>query len=129
MARNESKNRELSVFKGREAKLNRAIFQTLALKGVQSTNKLYLNIKKQKEFRQKHYGNVNKRARALENQGYLKATEIPSHQGRTKAVYYELKAKAYLALMLNSVDLENLLNLTNDETATKILAAIAETIF
>jgi hypothetical protein len=128
MARKKCKGTGLSVFKGREAKLNRVIFQTLALKGLQSTNRLYLNVRKLHEFRCKHYGNVNKRVRALENLGYVKAIDIPSYEGRTKAVVYELKAKAYLALMLDSISLENLLNRTNEETATKILAAIAELI-
>jgi hypothetical protein len=46
-----------------------------------------------------------------------------------KAVVYELKAKAYLALMIDSISLENLLNRTNEESATKILAAIPELIW
>jgi DNA-binding transcriptional ArsR family regulator len=128
MAR-KSKGTELSVFKGREAKLNRAIFKTLALKGPQSTNSLYKNVKKLRWFSRKHYGNVNKRIRALEELGYVKATDIQNIEGRTKAVVYELKTKAYLALMLDSISLETLLNRTNEETATKILAAIAELIW
>jgi hypothetical protein len=59
MARKKAKGTELSVFKGREAKLNRAIFQTLALKGPQSTNGLYQNVRKLRGFSRKHYVNVN----------------------------------------------------------------------
>jgi DNA-binding MarR family transcriptional regulator len=129
MARKKSKGTELSVFKGREAKLNHAIFQTLALKGAQSTNGLHQNVRKLRGFSRKHYGNVNKRVRALENLGYVKAIDIPNIKGRTKAVVYELKAKAYLALMIDSISLENLLNRTNEESATKILAAIPELIW
>ena len=116
------------MFKGREAKLNRAIFQTLALKGLQSTNSLYKNVWKLRGFNRKHYGNVNKRVRALEELGYVKAADVQNMEGRTKAVVYELKAKAYLALILDSISFENLLNRTNEETATKIMAAIAELI-
>ena len=116
------------MFKGREAKLNRAISQTLALKGLQSTNSLYKNVRKLRGFSRKHYGNVNKRVRALEELGYVKAADVQNVEGRTKAVVYELKAKAYLALILDSISLENLLNRTNEETATKIMAAIAELI-
>ena len=128
MARKKSQGTELAVFKGREAKLNRAIFQTLALKGTQSTNSLYKNVRKLRGFSRKHYGNVNKRVRALEELGYVKAADVQNVEGRTKAVVYELKAKAYLALILDSISFENLLNRTNEETATKIMAAIAELI-
>jgi hypothetical protein len=65
----------------------------------------------------------------LENLGYVKAIDIPNIKGRTKAVVYELKAKAYLALMIDSISLENLLNRTNEESATKILATIPELIW
>jgi hypothetical protein len=126
MAQKKSKGTDLSVFKGREAKLNRAIFKILALKGPQSTNSLYKNVRKLRGFSRKHYGNINKRVRALEELGYVKAVDIQNIKGRTKAVIYELKTKAYLALILNSINLETMLNRTNEETAIKLLATIAE---
>jgi DNA-binding transcriptional ArsR family regulator len=129
MARKKAKGSGLSVFKGREAKLNRAIFKILALKGPQSTNSLYKNVRKLRGFSRKHYGNINKRVRALEELGYVKAADVQNLKGRTKAVIYELKTKAYLALMLDSISLETMLNRTNEETATKILAAIAEIVW
>jgi len=114
------------VFKGREARLNRAIFQILALKGAQSTNSLHRNIKKLRGFSRKHYGNVNKRVRALEELGYVKAVDIKNTEGRTKAVVYELEPKAYLALMLDSISLEDLLTRANAESAIRIMAALTE---
>jgi hypothetical protein len=126
MAQKKSKGTDLSVFKGREAKLNRAIFKILALKGPQSTNSLYKNVRKLRGFSRKHYGNINKRVRALEELGYVKAVDIQNIKGRTKAVIYELKTKAYLALILNSINLETMLNRTKEETAIKLLATIAE---
>jgi hypothetical protein len=128
MARKKAKASELSVFKGREARLNRAIFKILALKGPQSTNSLYKNVKKLRGFSRKHYGNVNKRVRALEELGYVKAADIQNLKGRTQAVVYELETKAYLALFLDTISLETMLNRANEETATKILATIAELI-
>ena len=116
------------MFKGREAKLNRAVFQTLALKGPQSTKSIHSNIKKLRGFSRKHYGNVNKRVRALEGSGHVKALTIQNTEGRTKAVVYELKAKAYLALMLDSTSIEELLSRVDEESATRLLAAIAELI-
>jgi hypothetical protein len=111
---------------GREAKLNRVIFQILALKGAQSTNSLYKSIKKTRGFSRKHYGNVNKRIRALEELGHVKAVDVKNTEGRTKAVVYELEPKAYLALMLDSISLEDMLNRANAESAIKILAALTE---
>lgn len=129
MAPRENQRSELSVFKGREAMLNRAIFKILALKGPQSTNSLYKNVKKLRGFSSKHYGNVNKRVRALEELGYVKAADIQNLKGRTKAVIYKLETKAYLALTLASISLETMLNRANEESATKILAAIAELLY
>jgi hypothetical protein len=128
VARKKAEGIELSVFKGKEDKLNRAIFQTLALKEPQSTNSLYKNVRKIRGFSRKHYGNVNKRVRALQELGYVKAADIQNTEGRTQAVVYELKTKAFLALMLDSISLETMLNRANEETATKILAEIAELI-
>jgi hypothetical protein len=113
------------VFKGREAKLNRAIFQELALDGPQNIYNLHKNLRKIRGFKQVHYGNVNKRARALEQTGYLKPAKIQNTKAGFEAAVYELTARAYLALMLDSISLENLLSRVDEDSATEILAAIA----
>jgi hypothetical protein len=98
MARKKPKGTELSVFKGREAKLNRAIFHRLGLEGPQNIYILHKNIRKTKGFKQVHYGNVNKRVRALEQMGYLKIFEVQRSKAGFEKVIYELTARAYLAL-------------------------------
>jgi DNA-binding PadR family transcriptional regulator len=125
MARKKGKGTELSVFKGREAKLNRAIFQELALEGPQNIYTLHKNLRKIRGFKQVHYGNVNKRTRALEQTGYLKTAKIENTKAGFEAAVYELTARTYLALMLDSISLENLLNRIDEDSATEILATIA----
>jgi len=125
LARKKGKGTELSVFKGREARLNRAIFQILAFKGAQTIYNIHKEARTFRELRNIHYGNVNKRVRALEQTGYVKIVKVQSTKAGFEATVYELSAKAYLALMLASISLENLLNRIDEDSATEILAAIA----
>ena len=126
MARKKSKGTELSVFKGREAKLNRAIFQTLALKGPQTIYDIHKRIKTYRGLKRTYYGNVNKRVRALEQTGYVKAISIHGTKAGFKAAIYELTTRAYLALMLNSINIDALLNQMDEAIASEILAALSE---
>lgn len=125
MARKKGKGTELHVFKGREARLNRAIFQILAFKGPQTIYNIHKKARTFRELRNIHYGNVNKRVRALEQTGYVKIVNVQSTKAGFEATVYELSAKAYLALMLDSISLENLLNRIDEDSATAIVAAIA----
>jgi hypothetical protein len=120
------KGTELSVFKGREAKLSCAIFQTLALKGPQTIYDAHKQIKTYRGLKRTYYGNVNKRVRALEQTGYVKAVSIQNTKAGFEAAVYELTARAYLALMLNSINIDDLLNRMNEDIASEILAALSE---
>jgi hypothetical protein len=68
------KGTELVVFKGREAKLNYAIFQILALKGQQTIYDVYKQVIKYKGLKNTRYASVNKRIKALEEKSYIKRT-------------------------------------------------------
>jgi hypothetical protein len=119
------KGTELSVFKGREAKLNRAIFQILATKGQLTIYDMLKEIKKSKGLKHTHYGNVNKRVRTLLQTGYLKIVDIRIAKAGSEKAIYELTTRTYLALMFASVDLNKILNRINDETAIDILTTLA----
>jgi DNA-binding Lrp family transcriptional regulator len=114
----------ISVFKGREAKLNRAIFQALALKGPQTIYDIHKRLRTMRGLRCTHYGNVNKRVRALQQLGYVKEVNIKSTKAGFEATEYELTARAYLALMLASIKPEDLLNRIDEDAALEILAAM-----
>ena len=124
MAKGKRNSGRLSVFKGREAKLNRAIFQALALKGPQTIYDIHKRLRTMRGLRCTHYGNVNKRVRALQQLGYVKEVNIKSTKAGFEATEYELTARAYLALMLASIKPEDLLNRIDEDAALEILAAM-----
>jgi hypothetical protein len=114
----------LSVFKGREARLNRAIFQTLALKGPQTIYDIHKQIRTRKEMKRTHYSNVNRRVRELQNLGYTIEARIKNTKAGFKAAEYELTMRAYLALMLDSVKLEDAIERIDENTGVEILAGL-----
>jgi len=117
---------KLSVFKGREAKLNRAIFQALALKGPQTIYEVHKQIRFQKGLRRTRYGNVNKRVRILEEASYIKKTGAKKTKAGFEARVYELTSKAYLALMLDFVSLDSVLSEADESIAATILGALVQ---
>jgi len=119
------KNTRLSVFKGREARLNRAIFQSLALEGAQTIYDIHKHVKTRRGMKYTYYGNVNKRVRALQQLGYVKEVKVKSTKAGFEATEYELTTRTYLALMLDSINLENLLNRMDEDVASEILALTA----
>jgi hypothetical protein len=122
MARKKLKGTELSVFKGREARLNRAIFETLAAEGPQTISNLQKQISKYRGLRETYYASVSKRIRCLEETGYI--TQVKPNPEGTKAVAYELRPKAYLASFLNLTSMEDLLSQVTDAKAAIILLAL-----
>jgi len=127
-AKRKRKRAELSVFKGREAKLNHAIFHILALKGPQTIYDIHKIVKTRRRLRHVRYASVNKRVRALQELGYIKKTGAKKTKAGFKASIYELTARAYLALLLNSTNLEELVMRVDESTASAIIAAITCTI-
>ena len=117
---------ELAVFKGREAKLNRAIFQSISTNGSQTIYELYKNVRTFRGLKNTHYANVNKRVRSLEQLGYLKKLKTQSTKAGFKTIIYELTNRAHLALVLNAINIDDLLNTLNEEFALQITAIIAE---
>jgi predicted transcriptional regulator len=118
----------ISVFKGREAKLNYAVFQVLALKGPQTIYDIQKELKAQKALRYIHYATVNKRVRLLKESGYINKIGEKKTKAGFEASIYELTARAYLAILLNSINLDKLVTRVDEATASMILAAITYTI-
>ena len=121
------KSGRLQVFKGREAKLNRAIFHILALKGPQTIYDIHKQVKTRRKLRHVRYASVNKRVRALEESGYVKKIGSKKTKAGFKASIYELTARAYLAILLSSINLNDLLMKVDEATASAILAAVMYT--
>jgi hypothetical protein len=122
MARKKGKGTEFAVFKGREAKLNRAIFEILATMGPQTISNLQKQTSKYRGLRGTYYASVSKRIRCLKETGYITQVK-PAIEG-AKAVAYELRPKVYLASFLNLTSMEDLLSQITDAKAAIILLAL-----
>jgi len=114
----------ISVFKGREARLNFAVFHILALKGPQTIYDIHKEVKALKGLRYTRYASVNKRVRSLEESRYIMKTGTKQTKAGFKASTYELSVIAYLALLLSSINIDNLLMYVDEATALTLLGAI-----
>jgi len=66
VAKGKRSHGRLSVFKGREAKLNYAIFHALALKSPQTTWEIFKQFKKRKDIANLTYSVLIRRVKALQ---------------------------------------------------------------
>ena len=99
----------LSVFKGREAKLNRAIFDILHEKISQTAWQIFSMLSKKKEMKGLTYWTVIRRMRALQNQDYVMVVgEIETMPG-TETSLYQLTPRAELALILDQINIDQFL--------------------
>ena len=116
----------LSVFKGREARLNRAIFLILALSPEPLTiYEITRKVKTHRCLRHTKYSVMNRRVRRLEDSGYVRKTGRRKTQAGFEAHLYELTMKAYLAIVLDRIDLEKFIQTVDkDDVATALGAFI-----
>jgi len=127
VAKGKAKGGRLQVFKGREARLNYAIFHILALKGPQTIYDVHKTVKTRRRLRHVRYATVNKRVRSLEESGYIKKIGSKKTKAGFRASIYMLTARAYLAILLNSINLDKLVMRADEATASAILATVMYT--
>jgi len=97
---------KLSVFKGKEAKLNRAIFQVLAQKSPQTAWEIFNQLTKQKHLSDLKYWVLIRRIKKLQESDFiLKVGETKTMPG-TETGQYQLTPRAELAIVLDQVDLD-----------------------
>ena len=123
MARKEGEGTKLSVFKGREARLNRAIFQVLARKEPLTTREIRKAVTQIRRIKRTSYSTINKRVRSLEDSGYLTKAAVKERPGGI-ANYYELSPKAYLATFFNSISIEDLMERIDLDSVLPVLGAL-----
>jgi Fe2+ or Zn2+ uptake regulation protein len=121
VGRRKDNSGRISVFKGREAKLNRAIFQVLALKSPLTIYDIHKEVKARRGLRRTRYATVNKRVRSLEELQYVKRIGAKKTKAGFEASTYELTARAYLAILLNSINLNELVTQVDEATASALL--------
>jgi hypothetical protein len=114
----------ISVFKGREARLNFAVFHILALKGPQTIYEAFKEVKTQKGLKNTKYTNVNRRVRILEESGYLEKVGTRKTQAGFQATLYQITARAYLAFLLNQINLDNFIATADEATVIAALGIL-----
>jgi len=115
----------LSVFKGREAKLNRAIFLVLAQDGPLTAYDICRKVRTQKPLRHTRYSVVNRRVRSLEEAGYIEKTGPKKTRAGFEAQLYQNTYRAYLAILVNRTNFSELIEKAEE---TKIISALSSII-
>ena len=106
MEKRKRKRGRISIFKGKEAKLNRAIFHILALKSPQTTWDVFRQFKKRKDMAHIRYSVLIRRVKALQQIDYLmKVGERKTRPGSETALY-QLTPRAELAVALDQMNLD-----------------------
>ncbi len=116
---------KLQVFKGREAKLNKAIFYVLS----HGESPLAIwNILKQitvrKGFKRTKYAVVNSRVKALETEGYLRMVGVREKKSGGETNLYEITEHAELAMVLSSESMDTIVNELDCQAALTIFSLI-----
>jgi len=126
MARKQGKSKgtELAVFKGREDKLNRAIFQILSENEALVKYDVHKLVTDQRGFKRTRYGSIKKRIRILEETGYLKRAGERKTQPGSEGILYEVTFKAYAAMKLDTTNFEDLFNRLDEDSALELLALL-----
>ena len=124
MERSKRNRGRISVFKGREARLNFAVFHILALKGPQTIYEAFKEVKTQKGLKNTKYTNVNRRVRILEESGYLEKVGTRKTQAGFQATLYQITARAYLAFLLNQINLDDFIATADEATVIAALGIL-----
>ena len=124
MAKGKRKSGRISVFKGREARLNFAVFHVLSLKGPQTIYDIHKEVKTQRGLKHTKYTNVNRRVRILEESGYLEKVGTTKTQAGFQATLYQITARAYLAFLLNQINLDNFIATADEATVIAALGIL-----
>jgi len=120
----ETKRTKIDAFKGREAKLNLAIFQILGINGPQTIYQIHKRVIRLRELSHTRYASVNKRIRILAESGYVGNHHTDRTNSAFGAIICELQSKAYVALFFHSVGLEEIMTSLNQENAFEVLAIL-----
>ena len=126
MARKINKaNNSLNIFKGRGAKLNRAILKKLTKSQPLTIWEIKKEIDQIRGLKKTRYHTVNTRVRSLETGGYLRKIGEKETKAGSKANLYEATPKAVVTLTMDSLCLDDLIEELDELTALTIASLIA----
>jgi len=112
----------VSVFKGRDARLNKAIFWILAQQCSLTIYDLWRRLRTQRDFAYIPYNTVNRRVRALEEHGYIEISGERKTKTGFAAKLYQLGTRACLAMLINRINLDGFVEKAPND---KMLCALA----
>lgn len=113
------------VFKGRTRQLTKAIFWTLALKGPSTAYDICREVRTQKALKYTRYSVVNRRVRTLEELSYVEKVGTKNTKAGFKAPLYQLTVRAYLAIVLNQINLEHFIEGAEENAVLSALATLS----
>jgi DNA-binding PadR family transcriptional regulator len=114
----------ISVFKGRDARLNKAIFWILAQQSPLTIYDIWRKLRTQRDFAYIPYNTANRRVRALEEHGYIEKSGERKTKTGFIAILYQLTARAYLAILLNKINLDDFLTKASEDNVLSALACL-----
>ena len=124
---NKGKVAQLEVFKGREQRLNRAIFQVLSEKSPLAVWDILQHIIHDlKGFKRTKYAITNARIKALATQGYLRTAGIRVKRQGGSTNLYELTARAKLAMAISTKSIDDIINGLDEDSAQIVLQIISK---
>jgi len=88
------------------ARLNHVIFHILALKGPLAIYDIGGEVRKRRLLHRKLYSVVNRRVKILRQLGYVEKVGTRKTLAASTATLYQLTPKAYLAMLLNQINLD-----------------------
>jgi DNA-binding Lrp family transcriptional regulator len=118
---------KLSVFKGREAKLNRAIFWVLAQDGPLTIYDVCKKVRIQRPLRYVRYSVVNRRVRSLEEVGYIEKTGPKKTLAGFEAQLYQITFRAYLAITVNQTNFNEFIEKAEEDRIISALSSFIST--
>ena len=118
----------IHVFKGREARLSKAIFWILAYESPLSIYEIWRKVRGFRDFAYIRYHVVNRRVRNLEKSGYLERDGQRISKTGFTINLYQLSIKAYLAVLLNTIDLEKFMDTASEQQIVTAVVMLASSI-
>jgi len=119
----------ISIFRGRDARLNKAIFWILAQQGSLTIYDIWRKLRAQRDFAYTPYNTVNRRVRALEEHGYVEKIGERKTKTGFVAVLYQLTTRTYLAIVLDRIDIDDFIEKAPEAMTLTTLAALICTEF
>jgi DNA-binding PadR family transcriptional regulator len=114
----------IAVFRGRDARLNKAIFWILAQQSPLTIYDIWRKLRTQRDFAYIPYNTVNRRIRALEEHGYIEKSGERKTKTGFAAILYQLTTRAYLAILLDKTNLDSFIEEAPENNIVSAIAAI-----